>query len=98
MIYTNHCLFGFLLGSIKSNRDLTNATEATSHNHEANDDRVEVVCCRAEMKIMAESSLDKPGQIMASCVLQLPDSARTLLVDNETCKRSLRSIREKQQP
>jgi len=50
------------------------------------------------MKLIAEASHEKPSQILASVVPQLPDAARALLPDNESCKRSLRLIRSKNRP
>ena len=74
---------------------MTNPVEAASHSHPADDYRIEAICCRAEMKLIAEASHDKPAQILASLVPQLPDAARALLPDNESTKRSLRYIRSK---
>ena len=50
------------------------------------------------MKRKAESTLDKPTQILASVVSTLPYEVSALLPSEETCRRTLRNIRSKKRP
>ena len=68
------------------------------HTHPGSDDKIKVAEARQNMKRKAESTLDKPTQILASVVSTLPDEVSALLPSEETCRRTLRNIRSKKRP
>lgn len=85
--------------TIKTDLEMKNSSvDNEGHNHSGSIEKVAVTEARLVMKRMAESTLDRPNQILAAVASQLPDEVSALLPAEDTCRRTLRSVRSKKRP
>ena len=68
------------------------------HNHEPKPEKVEAAKARAQMKMIAQSGLGKPQQILDCCRDSLSEGARMLLPSTESCKRTIRRSMQRNKP
>jgi hypothetical protein len=95
---TWRCVQRHCKGALKTGLDMKNPAEVCAHCHAADGDKIALAECRQDMRRRAETSMDKPNQILATVVEQLPDAVSALLPSNDACRRTLRNIRAKHRP
>ena len=76
--------------SLSTLLDHTNPLPSQPHNHLADQTHLSYVKYRSDMRNQATTSLDKPAQIYAQTVAEMPVETQILLPTEENVKRNLR--------
>ena len=85
--------------TVKTDFDMKNPSNVSgTHKHPQSEEKIVLAEARQTMKRMAESTLDRPNQILARVASQLPDEISALLPAEDTCRRTLRNVRSKHRP